>query len=195
MKIACLGWGSLIWKSGALPVAGEWQTDGPSLPVEFCRVSDGGELATAICMNAPAVPVLWAWLEATTLSVACRALREREAIPEDRCDGIGSLLITGRDTGILTTWAGKVLKRSSGPGSRREARHRKAGFLPWTKPSLISTASAERPAAMRGTIFAACLPSLIRPTGAPLKRCLGGDTAARYQYSFQLWVKRTSAST
>ncbi|MDU1189996.1 MAG: hypothetical protein E6990_18890 [Enterobacter sp.] len=52
MKIACLGWGSLIWKSGALPVAGEWQTDGPSLPVEFCRVSDGGELATAICMNA-----------------------------------------------------------------------------------------------------------------------------------------------
>ena len=105
MKIACLGWGSLIWKSGALPVAGEWQTDGPSLPVEFCRVSDGGELATAICMNAPAVPVLWAWLEATTLSVACRALREREAIPEDRCDGIGSLLITGRDTGILTTWA------------------------------------------------------------------------------------------
>lgn len=51
------------------------------------------------------MPVLWAWLEATTLSVACRALREREAIPEDRCDGIGSLLITGRDTGILTTWA------------------------------------------------------------------------------------------
>lgn len=122
MKIACLGWGSLIWKSGALPVAGEWQTDGPSLPVEFCRVSDGGELATAICMNAPAVPVLWAWLEATTLSVACRALREREAIPEDRCDGIGSLLITGRDTGILTTWARrKVLKRSSGPGFRRSA--------------------------------------------------------------------------
>ncbi|MGU0055737.1 hypothetical protein ACVXG7_06150 [Enterobacter hormaechei] len=39
------------------------------------------------------------------VSVACRALREREAIPEDCCDGIGSLLITGRDTGILTTWA------------------------------------------------------------------------------------------
>jgi len=105
MKIACLGWGSLIWKSGSLPVAGEWQTDGPLLPVEFSRVSDGGELATAICMNAPAVPVLWAWLNAETLSVACQALREREGIPEERCDGIGSLLIAGRHTGLLSRWA------------------------------------------------------------------------------------------
>ncbi|HCI5425293.1 TPA: hypothetical protein NPM25_000285 [Enterobacter hormaechei] len=105
MKIACLGWGSLILKSGALPVAGEWQTDGPSLPVEFCRVSDGGELATAICMNAPALPVLWVWLNATSLSVATQALREREAIPDDRCDGIGSLLIAGRNAGAISTWA------------------------------------------------------------------------------------------
>ncbi len=105
MKIACLGWGSLIWKSGALPVAGEWQTDGPSLPVEFCRVSDGGELATAICMNAPALPVLWVWLNTTSLSVATQALREREAIPDDRCDGIGSLLIAGRNAGAISTWA------------------------------------------------------------------------------------------
>jgi len=105
MKIACLGWGSLIWKSGALPVAGEWQTDGPSLPVEFCRVSDGGELATAICMNAPAVPVLWAWLDTDQLSLACQALRAREGIPEERCDGIGSLLIAGCHVGELSTWA------------------------------------------------------------------------------------------
>ena len=105
MKIACLGWGSLIWKYGPLPVAGEWQPDGPSLPVEFCRVSDGGELATALCMNAPAVPVLWAWLSVNSLSQACDALCKREAIPQSRCDGIGSLLIAGRSTGVLSTWA------------------------------------------------------------------------------------------
>ncbi len=105
MKIACLGWGSLVWKYGALPVAGEWQTDGPLLPVEFCRESDGGELATALCMNVPPVPVLWAWLRTETLSLACEALREREGIPDERCDGIGSLLITGRHTGVLTAWA------------------------------------------------------------------------------------------
>ena len=28
MKIACLGWGSLIWKAGALPVASQWHHDG-----------------------------------------------------------------------------------------------------------------------------------------------------------------------
>ncbi|MGO3911154.1 hypothetical protein [Huaxiibacter chinensis] len=105
MKIACLGWGSLIWKYGPLPVDGEWKPDGPALPVEFCRVSDGGELATALCMNAPAVPVLWAWLSVTTLSQACEALRKREAIPEARCDGIGSLLMTGRNCGFLSSWA------------------------------------------------------------------------------------------
>ncbi len=144
MKIACLGWGSLIWKSGPLPVAGEWQTDGPSLPVEFSRVSDGGELATAICMNAPAVPVLWAWLDAETLSVACQALREREGIPEERCDGIGSLLIAGRPTGLLSEWA------------------------------------------------------VERGIGGSSKMCWGGDIltpAVFYQYNFQLWVKRTRAST
>ncbi|WP_061707201.1 hypothetical protein [Pseudenterobacter timonensis] len=105
MKIASLGWGSLIWKSGPLPVAGDWQPDGPLLPVEFCRVSDGGELATALCMNAPAVPVLWAWLNVDSLSQACEALREREAIPASRCDGIGSLLITGCNAGLLAAWA------------------------------------------------------------------------------------------
>ena len=153
MKIACLGWGSLIWKSGALPVAGEWQTDGPSLPVEFCRVSDGGELATAICMNAPAVPVLWAWLEATTLSVACRALREREAIPEDRCDGIGSLLITGRDTGILTTWAGrKVLKR------RRQRSHRLSRRPQRRDPQPCAGLYARLPTGARGAWVVIPLP-------------------------------------
>jgi len=55
--------------------------------------------------QAPAVPVLWAWLDAETLSVACQALREREGIPEERCDGIGSLLIAGRPTGLLSEWA------------------------------------------------------------------------------------------
>jgi len=105
MKIACLGWGSLIWKPGNLPIAAEWQTDGPQLPIEFSRIGDGGEVATALCINAVPVPVLWAPLSTTDLTEACRALREREAIPDERCDGVGILLNPQQTPGALATWA------------------------------------------------------------------------------------------
>ncbi|WP_380182780.1 hypothetical protein [Kalamiella sp. sgz302252] len=105
MRIACLGWGSLIWKPGALPVKGEWHQDGPSVPIEFSRIGDGGELATAICLNAEPVPVLWAWLATEDLAIACELLKEREAIPEKRIDGIGSLIVTHSPVGMLAKWA------------------------------------------------------------------------------------------
>ncbi|KTC41367.1 hypothetical protein AO269_22665 [Pseudomonas putida] len=81
MKIACLAWGSLVWKPGVLPVCGPWHEDGPCFPIELCRVGDGGELATAICLNAPSRPALWALLDSASLEHACEALREREQIP------------------------------------------------------------------------------------------------------------------
>ncbi|MGK3144370.1 hypothetical protein [Pantoea sp. C2G6] len=105
MKIACLGWGSLIWKTGDLPVASQWHHDGPAVPIEFVRVSDGGELSTAICLNASPVPVLWAWLNTASLESACRALRLREAIPESRADGIGMMAVTESAVGPLAEWA------------------------------------------------------------------------------------------
>lgn len=113
MKIVCLGWGSLVWKSGALPVAGEWQADGPELPIEFTRVSDGGELATAICINATPVPVLWATLATHSLSEACQALREREGIPEERVDGVGSLTLSLVDPLSSVIWAARRLGAAS----------------------------------------------------------------------------------
>jgi hypothetical protein len=45
MNIACLGWGSLIWKPCALPIASDWFNDVPELPIEFARLGDSGELA------------------------------------------------------------------------------------------------------------------------------------------------------
>ena len=105
MKIACLGWGSLIWKSGALPVASAWHSDGPQVPIEFVRISEGGELATAICLNATPVPVLWAWLNTASLETACRALRQREGIPDSRDDGLGIMTVTDTPVGPLAEWA------------------------------------------------------------------------------------------
>ena len=51
MKIAILGWGSLIWDQQELPkVKGAWVKGGPALPIEFSRVSEsrGGILTLVI---------------------------------------------------------------------------------------------------------------------------------------------------
>lgn len=44
MKIAVLCWGSLHWELGCLKVVDdEWHSDGPELPLEFCRLSSKGQ--------------------------------------------------------------------------------------------------------------------------------------------------------
>lgn len=105
MIIARLGWGSLIWKPDALELASEWFKDGPQLPIEFARVSDSGELATAICANAHPCKVLWAVLRAASLSAAYEALRLREQIPEGCNDGIGVFKLGGTPNGVISEWA------------------------------------------------------------------------------------------
>ncbi|QCR37984.1 hypothetical protein [Nissabacter sp. SGAir0207] len=105
MKIACLGWGSLIWKPGPLPVAGEWRSDGPEVPVEFSRVGDSGELSTAVSLNAPLLQVFWAELAVEGVDQAIAALREREGIPEQRHDGVGALFLAASPVGPLAEWA------------------------------------------------------------------------------------------
>ena len=48
MKIAILGWGSLIWDPRDLPRESFWELPGPSLPLEFSRVSMDGRLTLVI---------------------------------------------------------------------------------------------------------------------------------------------------
>ncbi|MBA1204228.1 hypothetical protein G7009_21150 [Pseudomonas capeferrum] len=105
MKIACLGWGSLIWKPEPLEVVGPWHEDGPHVPVEFCRVADGSELATAICLTTSPLPVYWAVLASADLAEACQTLKAREQIPAHRGDAIGSLIVREDDQGVLGRWA------------------------------------------------------------------------------------------
>jgi hypothetical protein len=92
MRIACLAWGSLIWKTGPIVLASQWHDDGPRLPVEFARESDGGELATALCPDGVADnATFWALLTTTDLATAREQLRRREQIPIERVDGVGSV--------------------------------------------------------------------------------------------------------
>lgn len=82
--IVCLGWGSLVWKPDGLPLASEWCADGPELPVEFVRHSDGNRLTLVLDNQAPLQPVLWAPLAASNLGTAVEQLRVREKCKTDK---------------------------------------------------------------------------------------------------------------
>jgi len=91
MRIACLGWGSLIWDPGALPIRRDWFTDGPFVPVEFTRQSSNGRVTLVIDANASPIRVLWAQMLSADLSSAEKALRDREGITAEHSESrIGS---------------------------------------------------------------------------------------------------------
>lgn len=95
----------MIWTPEPLEVVGPWHEDGPYVPVEFCRVADCGEVATAISLNASPLPVYWAVVATGDLAKACQTLKEREKIPEHRVDGIGSLIVGEDQRGSISEWA------------------------------------------------------------------------------------------
>lgn len=76
--IACIGWGSLIWRPESLPVCGGWREGGPDLPVEFARQSDNKRITLVICPGRSRVPTRWAMLDVPDLTSARRSLAVRE---------------------------------------------------------------------------------------------------------------------
>lgn len=83
MKIACLGWGSLIWNPGDLPLGSEWNPDGPPIRVEFVRQSgkENGRITLVILPSAEQVTALWAEMASDNPEAAKEALRIREGRP------------------------------------------------------------------------------------------------------------------
>ena len=77
-RIACLGWGSLIWDPGELRVDGDWQHDGPKIKVEFVRRSDSGLLTLVFFNDAKPVCSQWIWMAAEDLDGAIDNLATRE---------------------------------------------------------------------------------------------------------------------
>jgi len=64
MKIAILGWGSLVWNPGNLEIdmtVGQkgWFDDGPILSIEFARISQDGRLTLVIDPEGKEVQVLY----------------------------------------------------------------------------------------------------------------------------------------
>lgn len=81
-RFACLGWGSLVWDARTLRLNGDWNVDGPKLPIEFARHSLGDRITLVVTNGAAPVAVLWAYLQADSLDAAIEALRVREGINE-----------------------------------------------------------------------------------------------------------------
>ena len=82
MKIACLGWGSLIWDPRSLHVRSVWFADGPLLPIEFARKSKDKRVTLVITPGSPLVRSLWALSSLNSLDAAKEDLASREDIKD-----------------------------------------------------------------------------------------------------------------
>jgi hypothetical protein len=87
MRIACLGWGSLIWDPRDLPVRRGWFNDGPVVPVEFSRKSSDGRVTLVIDVSATPLRVLWAQMVTVELDEAAKALCDREGVTNQKWVG------------------------------------------------------------------------------------------------------------
>lgn len=109
MKIAILGWGSLIWDQRELLTSDNWQKGGPILPIEFSRISSGGRL-TLVIDEQSGVPVKtqYARSGSANLRQAIEDLRKREDTLKSRI-GVVSQTINNTTTGFDTikSWATK----------------------------------------------------------------------------------------
>ncbi len=110
MKIACLGWGSLIWQPESLLIRRKWFNDGPLLPIEFVRQSENGRLTLVISENAKPVRTLWALMATEDLTEAKNSLGVREGIPKSKfASWIASIEKTEKAPGeiqkIIQSWA------------------------------------------------------------------------------------------
>lgn len=96
LRIACLGWGSLLWDPRSLPMDGPFRDDGPRLPIEFSRVARDGRVTLVIDELAAAIPTWVVALDVGGLDAAVAALGRRERIgPARWTSWIGAQLHTG----------------------------------------------------------------------------------------------------
>lgn len=115
MRIAILGWGSLLWEGGAEfdRWHTDWTYDGPILKIEFSRISKKRLQALTLVIDdehGAATKVAWCLSKRTRLEDAVRDLQSREDTTTDK---IGSVLISPTDDsrkdtsaeGPIGTWA------------------------------------------------------------------------------------------
>jgi hypothetical protein len=82
MRIAILGWGSLLWDPRELQLATPFELAGPNLPIEFCRISKNRRLTLIIDETFGTLCQTYAAVSAfDNLDDAVENLRLREEMP------------------------------------------------------------------------------------------------------------------
>lgn len=82
-KIACIGWGSLIWRPERLKIQNHWYEDDPILPIEFTRISSDNRVTLIIDKEANPVRTLWTLMTCNDLDESKKSLFEREGVKNE----------------------------------------------------------------------------------------------------------------
>lgn len=109
-RFACLGWGSLIWEPGDLPISHKWREDGPKLPLEFARKSNEGRMTLVVCTQGTVCQTLWNTLSSTSLEEAREALALREGLPSNKNAAFWTSAGASdhQGTELVAAWANKL---------------------------------------------------------------------------------------
>ncbi len=104
LRIAVIGWGSLIWCPGCLRIKTAWRCDGPLLPIEFARISGDKRLTLVIHGGSAEEPTpdqqtYWALSEFENLNAARKNLQAREGATN--IDDIPSVTTAGQTEGTV----------------------------------------------------------------------------------------------
>ena len=119
MKIAILGWGSLVWNPGDLAISHDgWHSDGPLLPIEFARISGHGNapprLTLVLRADAEYVQTQWAQSSHEELARAIDNLAAREKTVEAKIGYLKSGSDSMGDRSRLTALAGSDIAATEG---------------------------------------------------------------------------------
>ncbi|GLR66404.1 hypothetical protein GCM10010909_10840 [Acidocella aquatica] len=102
MKIAILGWGSLLWDPRELKLKAPFELTGPSLPIEFCRVSKNLRLTLIIDEAFGTLCQTYAATSAfTNLPEAMENLRLREGMTSTA--NVGFAVIANQERSQIAT--------------------------------------------------------------------------------------------